>query len=154
VRAVGRPADAWWRRLRGTAAAGVLNHPRAAGSLITAPPHSQECREFKNGRCSRGDSCRFNHVGGPQGEFNDRRFDDRDDDRRDDRRDDDRRDDRDDDRRDDDRRDDDRRHDDRGRGDRDDDRRDDDRGRDDRRDDDDSRDPPPVSAEPEPIEGN
>ena len=75
-------------------------------------------------------------------------------DRRDDRRDDDRRDDRDDDRRDDDRRDDDRRHDDRGRGDRDDDRRDDDRGRDDRRDDDDSRDPPPVSAEPEPIEGN
>ena len=25
----------------------------------------QDCREFKAGRCSRGDNCRFNHVGGP-----------------------------------------------------------------------------------------
>lgn len=41
----------------------------------------QDCREFKAGRCSRGESCRFNHVGGPstappEGSFDDRRFDD------------------------------------------------------------------------------
>ena len=39
---------------------------------------SQECREFKNGRCSRGDACRFSHVGEPgrppAGEFDERRF--------------------------------------------------------------------------------
>jgi len=44
----------------------------------TAPV--EECREFKNGRCSRGDACRFNHVGGPPpgggggGDFDERRF--------------------------------------------------------------------------------
>jgi len=59
------------------------------------PMHlAQECREFKNGRCSRGDQCRFQHVGGPppaeeRGGYDDRRFDDEDDrqdDRPDDRR--------------------------------------------------------------------
>lgn len=96
------------------------------------PSPSQECREFKNGRCSRGDSCRFNHVGGPTGEFNERRFDDRDDDRRSER----------------------------GYDDRD---RSEDRGDDRRYDDEDDRDDPPrtydesqppVSAEPEPVDGN
>ena len=43
----------------------------------------QDCREFKNGTCSRGDSCRFNHVGepapAPDSGFDERRFDDDDD---------------------------------------------------------------------------
>jgi len=58
-------------------------HACARGSLLSPPPsRSQECREFKNGRCSRGDACRFNHVGGPTGgsgggsgaAFDERRF--------------------------------------------------------------------------------
>ena len=56
---------------------------RARGSLLSPPlSRPQECREFKNGRCSRGDACRFNHVGGPTGgsggssgaAFDERRF--------------------------------------------------------------------------------
>mmetsp|Transcript_11516 Transcript_11516/g.36863 ORF Transcript_11516/g.36863 Transcript_11516/m.36863 type:complete len:86 (+) Transcript_11516:1-258(+) len=57
----------------------------------------EECREFMNGRCSRGDACRFKHVGeggGPppppqRSAFDDeeeergrRRYDDDDDDKR------------------------------------------------------------------------
>jgi hypothetical protein len=49
----------------------------------------EDCREFKNGRCSRGDACRFNHVGGPppppEGGFDERRFDDYDDESRNER---------------------------------------------------------------------
>ena len=55
----------------------------------------EDCREFKMGRCSRGDACKFAHVGGPppSGGFSERRYDEDDDrsDRRDDRADDHRR---------------------------------------------------------------
>ena len=54
-------------------------------SLPPSPVCVQDCREFKNGNCSRGESCRFNHVGGPppppEGGFDERRFDDTADDR-------------------------------------------------------------------------
>ena len=50
------------------ARAAVLALTRAAPSRIfscAGLSRSQECREFKNGRCSRGDACRFSHIGGP-----------------------------------------------------------------------------------------
>jgi hypothetical protein len=37
---------------------------RSLGSAV--PAATQECREFVNGRCSRGSACKFLHVGAPR----------------------------------------------------------------------------------------
>ena len=78
-------------RLRSAARCGlvlVADGRFAVGGRLSAPCGlrvvCQDCREFKNGNCSRGESCRFNHVGGPPpaaegGGFDDSRFDDDDD---------------------------------------------------------------------------
>ena len=56
-------------------------HACACAACTCPLPLPQECREFKMGRCSRGDACRFNHVGGPPandsngGGYDEHRFD-------------------------------------------------------------------------------
>lgn len=71
-----REAGPWAGAAGGSTIRALAAGDHSLGSAARPLPRSQECREFKNGRCSRGDACRFNHVGAPAGEFNDRRFDD------------------------------------------------------------------------------